>query len=379
MFQVEPIFLQSSVPVQSVRLVASPELARAFPCGSLALVTCPDCNLLFNRDFEPQTQHWDPEYEETQACSGHFNRFAEGLVDDLVRYFSLKHKRILEIGCGKGHFLSALCRGGRNIGLGVDPAFDPGRNPDECGAVTFHQRHFDSEHLRFEPDLIVCRHTLEHIIDPESLLTLVASRGNCDIVIEVPDLGRIIAEGAFWDLYYEHCVYYDAESLGTTLNRFGIECHDTTLCFHDQYLLAMGRTTSNPVQSSATRRQPAPAPRFEQTVSAWLDQLERWQANELNILLWGGGSKAVAFLSAMGRGAEGITAVVDINPKKRGRFLPGSGLAVIAPESLTELQPDRIVIMNPAYRSEITRQLSQLGIETQLVDVTRFSALDPVP
>ena len=69
-------------------------------------------------------------------------------------------------------------------------------------------------------------------------------------------------------------------------------------------------------------------------------------------LVWGAGSKCVAFMSTLGGGEE-IEYVVDINPHKHGKFVPGSGHQVVPPQFLTLYQPKLVVVMNPVYRDEI--------------------------
>jgi hypothetical protein len=61
--------------------------------------------------------------------------------------------------------------------------------------------------------------------------------------------------------------------------------------------------------------------------------------------------------------------VVDINPHKQGAFMPGTGQQVVGPESLVEFQPDTVILMNPVYRDEVSRQLVSLGLAPELVCV----------
>ena len=42
-----------------------------------------------------------------------------------------------------------------------------------------------------------------------------------------------------------------------------------------------------------------------------------------------------------------ISHVVDVNPRKTGRFIGGSGQEIIAPSAVRELRPDVVVLMNP--------------------------------
>ncbi|HSK38520.1 MAG TPA: hypothetical protein VK943_02025, partial [Arenibaculum sp.] len=89
-----------------------------------------------------------------------------------------------------------------------------------------------------------------------------------------------------------------------------------------------------------------------QVLDDWRAGLAQGHRRGLRTLLWGGGSKAVAFLTTLGAGDE-IAAAVDINPLKRGTFLAGTGHPVIGPQDVAGLAPDRIVIMNPIYVSEV--------------------------
>ena len=66
-------------------------------------------------------------------------------------------------------------------------------------------------------------------------------------------------------------------------------------------------------------------------------------------------------------GAAHLAGAVDINPHKHGKFLPGSGLEVVSPESLVGAPPDLVVVMNPVYVEEITMQLAELGLHPEVV------------
>jgi len=79
------------------------------------------------------------------------------------------------------------------------------------------------------------------------------------------------------------------------------------------------------------------------------------------VALWGAGSKGVAFLNAVPAARE-IAAVVDVNRRKHGLHVPGSGQQVVAPERLRDDPPDLVIAMNPLYRDEIAALLRDLGV-----------------
>ena len=120
--------------------------------------------------------------------------------------------------------------------------------------------------------------------------------------------------------------------------------------------------------------------RLRQGVQSFADgyrkMVTHWQAELRSVaeqggasVIWGGGSKAVAFLSSVGADAQ-IRGAVDINPHKQGRYIAGTGHRVLAPRELEELRPDLVIAMNPVYTQEIRGEMDGLGLtETRLVAV----------
>ena len=109
-------------------------------------------------------------------------------------------------------------------------------------------------------------------------------------------------------------------------------------------------------------------PRVQAALAAWRERLAAWRAAGRRVVLWGGGSKGVAFLTTLGLGEE-VGHVVDINPYKQGMYMPGSGHEVVAPAFLEAYRPDVVIVMNPIYTEEIRAELARLGLEPELVRV----------
>jgi hypothetical protein len=89
---------------------------------------------------------------------------------------------------------------------------------------------------------------------------------------------------------------------------------------------------------------------------------------EERAIIWGSGSKCVAFLTAIDPD-EPVEKVVDINPYRHGKFLPGVGVRIVPPSRLTELSPGKIIVMNPVYEAEIGSMLEKMGIEAGTIPV----------
>ncbi len=362
----EPFYEVERVPVHSCRLVASREEALSFPTGRLELALCQACGFVTNTAFDPSLQDYSLDYEETQAFSPHFVEFLEGLARDWIERYDLRGKRVLEIGSGKGEFLLLLHELGVADAIGIDPGFVPGRVEERPG-LRFVRELYTERHAGLEPDAIVCRHTLEHIQPVGSFMRQIRAslRGDEVLLFELPDVLRVLREGAFWDLYYEHASYFSPGSLARLFRSAGFEVLGLELAYDDQYILIEAR----PGEGGARPLEEPPQVVADavdafrrvhgETASRWRERL----AAAERPVIWGASSKGVAFLTTLGAGIE---LAVDVNPFKQERFLAGSGVKVVAPEALREYRPDLVVAMNPVYLEEIGRTLSELGVETRL-------------
>ena len=72
---------------------------------------------------------------------------------------------------------------------------------------------------------------------------------------------------------------------------------------------------------------------LEATTARWTRELGARRAEGRRAVVWGAGSKGVAFLTTLGIEEE-IDVAVDINPFKQGMFMAGTGHEVVAPERL---------------------------------------------
>jgi C-methyltransferase-like protein len=61
--------------------------------------------------------------------------------------------------------------------------------------------------------------------------------------------------------------------------------------------------------------------------------------------------------------------LVDINPHKWGKFLPGTGHAVVSPENMREYRPQTVIAMNPVYTDEIRQRLAGMGVTADVIAV----------
>ena len=83
-------------------------------------------------------------------------------------------------------------------------------------------------------------------------------------------------------------------------------------------------------------------------------------------MIWGGGSKAVGFLTHF-HNIDVIEHVVDINPHMIGNYVPGIGIEYKSPDILIAYQPDVVIVMNGVYKDEIEKMLISIGIFPELL------------
>lgn len=378
----ETIYHVPSIPVHSCVLLGSPEEARAFPRRDLTLAFCDSCGFLFNKDFDEEVMRYSTDFEESQHFSGTFNSFAKTLAKEIADVCDVAGKRVLEIGCGKGEFLAELCRVGGATGLGIDPGYRPdeGRGTQD-EALEFIVDHFGPEYEHLTADVVLCRHTLEHIPNTGEFVRSIRGMTGADddvwIVFETPDAKRVLAEAAFWDIYYEHCSYFSPGTHARLFRQEGFDVTDLQLVYDEQYIVQYARPSADgtrpvlPLEHDLSEmrglRDTFPE-RVRRIREEWRSRVCDAHAAGRSVYLWGGGSKAVSFLTTLGLGEE-VKAAVDINPYKQGKFTPGTGHPVIAPDALKNDPPDLVVVMNPIYVREIREMLNSLGLDPEVVAV----------
>jgi hypothetical protein len=355
-----------------------------FPIGDIVLAVCSGCGFIFNAAWDPELTVYSDQYEETQGFSATFNAFNRTIAEELVRNYDIRGKTVLEIGCGKGEFLSLICEAGDNRGIGYDPSFIPARASPKQN-IRFVRQFFTEETLESAPDLLCCKMTLEHIGQTYRFVRsarAVANREGSLIFFQVPNVDRILNEGAFWDVYYEHCSYFSTLSLEYLFTRTGFTVKRIWTGYGDQYLmiLAIPAEQGSDIahgEAEGIARIIDMCGRFSTTAAcsraAWLNRLRKWAAGGQRTVLWGSGSKAVAFLTTLGVHDE-VEHVVDINPYRVGKFLPGTGQRIVAPAFLREYRPDNVVIMNPVYLGEIEQELARQRCEPRVYTILDFEA-----
>jgi hypothetical protein len=370
-------------PVHSVMLFPTRDEAVNFPQGEIALSFCEACGFISNRAFDATLQHYSTRCEETQGFSETFNKFHRKLAERMVERYDLHDKSIIEIGCGKGEFLSLLCEIGNNHGIGFDPAYVPDRMVSPAkDRMTFIQDLYGEKYGSHQADFVCCKMTLEHIPDVADFMITVrrsiGERNDTVIFFQIPEVRRVLKEQGFWDVYYEHCSYFSKGSLGRLFRATGFDVVDLATEYDDQYLMIEARPGGSVLTRPLPQEDDLAALKMEvaafkaevpKTLERWKQRLRDLRAEGKKAVLWGGGSKGVAFLTTLDIHDE-VQYAVDINPFKKGTYMAGTGQEVVMPEFLASYRPDLVIVMNPIYMDEIRGELAKFGVHAELLPIT---------
>jgi SAM-dependent methyltransferase len=349
--------------------------AIAAPRGDIALGYCPMCSHVYNYAFDPSLMIYSQEYENSLHFSERFQQYATDLAERLIERYDLRGRDIIEVGCGKGDFLRQICRIGNNRGIGFDKSFvpDPVRDAADPN-VRFVVDFFGAAYAHEPADLMVCRHVLEHIERPrafiENLRRVIGDHRQPVVYFEVPNALWTLRDLGIWDIIYEHCSYFSPASLVHLFEMAGFETLDVRDEFGGQFLAIEARPASDGVSLSARAR--LDFDRMMRDVTAfsdnyrakemhWRTRLTDLAQQSRRVVVWGAGSKGVTFLNIF-RDQGAIEYVVDINPRKQGKYVAGSGQQVVEPAFLRSYQPDVVIVMNAIYIDEIRRMLDALGV-----------------
>jgi hypothetical protein len=368
-----PFFTLERTPLNCSTVWKSETEAKECATGNIRLNRCYSCGLVSNRCLDSKLDY-DENYENSLDFSPSFQAYAQNLAERLRKKYNLRNRRIIEIGSGRGEFLKLLSADGENDCIGYDPAFD-GAGTDWPG-VRFVQDYYNERHASESIDFVTCRHLLEHMEEPLRFLTdlrqTLAAQGEVAVYFEVPNAFLVFAGQTMWDVIYQHVQYFTSDSLAGLFQRAGFEVIESGMSFQNQFLYVEARVRSDLrkisplIHSRMGSLTSTFAKRFNEAVMKWGAYFRQVRAEGNRFAFWGAGTKGVTFLNVV-PGARHIEDVIDMNPRKQGTYLPGTGQHVSAPEELVRKPPATVVTLNPAYTGEIASRLAELGIRAEIL------------
>jgi hypothetical protein len=371
-----------NVPVHCNVLWPTREGALNAPRGDITLAFSPHSGHVWNTTFDPALMEYTQQYENSLHFSPRFQQFAEELAQRLIAQFDMRNKDIVEIGSGKGEFLAMLCEMGNNRGYGYDPSYVPDPTLEQAGGrITFVQDMYTEKYTDQQADLICCRHVLEHIQVPADMLLSVrkaiGDQRTTVVYFEMPNVLFMLRDLSVWDIIYEHCSYFSAGSLAYAFAESGFDTLEVREEFGGQFLSITALPARNDMEA---QRVPwhgleqmgdyvdAFAEHYRGKIATWRERLSALEQAGKKVVIWGAGSKGVTFLNTLQTHKQ-VTYAVDINPRKQGMYVAGTGQEIVSPEFLRDYQPDAVILMNPIYREEVQRTLDKIGVQADILPV----------
>jgi SAM-dependent methyltransferase len=290
---------------------------------------------------------------------------------DLIQKFSLKGKKVIEIGCGRGEYLSLMQQFGAEAyglehsdvsvrqcvknGLRVSKGFI------ESGADKLDGAPFDAFYvLNF----------LEHLPDPNSTLRGIYNNLTDDAVglVEVPNFDMILRNKLFSEFIGDHLSYFTRETLTAALMRNGFEIVECNEVWYEYIISAVIR-----------KREKLDLSHFYTYQAQLKNEIEEYirRFRDKKVAIWGAGHQALAIISLMNL-ADEIKYVVDSALFKQGKYTPATHVPIVAPDALDSDPVDAVIVMAASYSDEVARIMRQKFDRKMSISILRDFGLEVV-
>jgi hypothetical protein len=358
----------------SNRLIASPvDDDPAFP---LHLRVCPSCGLGQIGEYLLPDQIFDDEYPYLSSMSTSWLQHAEEYAARIAAELELgSERRVVEVASNDGYLLARFAARGIPV-LGVEPSGNVADIAIANGIPTL--KEFFGAEIAHEivaehghPGVVVANNVLAHVPDIEGFAAGLAVL--CDestvITVENPSFAVQLEQNQFDTIYHEHFSYLTAHSVRILARRVGLELWRVErLATHggsNRYWLAL--SGARDVELSVAEvideelatglLEPESWEAFADRSRAAIDGLRTWIEDRTvqgrRIVGYGAAAKGNTFLNAVGEPARRLQWVIDASHEKQGKFLPGSHVPVVAPETLEGEFPDDVLILPWNIQAEI--------------------------
>lgn len=350
-----------------------------FTCP-LDLVYCPACGLVQISEIVPPEKMFS-DYVYFSSYSDTLLAHAKELVELLLARRPLDAKSlVIEIASNDGYLLQYFIE--KNVPvLGIDPAENIAKEAWEKRRVPTLCEFFGADLAARlvsegrQADLVIGNNVLAHVPDLNGFLEgvrLVLKPAGM-AVFEVPYLMDLIARCEFDTIYHEHQCYFSLTALARAFSRHSLQIVDVEhVPIHGGTLRIYAATDPTREVSGTVRRMlseesavlNSPMPALFQSFSgrvrdikASLRQfiLERRSAGR-RVAAYGAAAKGCVLMNYCELGQDLVEFVVDRNPVKQGKRMPGTRQPIFAPEALMERKPDFVLILPWNIADEIVRQ-----------------------
>lgn len=307
------------------------------------------------------------------AYSEEMSKFRVQQFNDLSIRYDFDKKKIVEIGCGRGEYLTLMSQVGwdvygiEHLGSSVDHANNTGLRVEKAYPENAETR------LNGAPfDAFVIFNFLEHIPNINDFLSGIRTNLTQDGMglIEVPNFDMMVRESMSTEFIADHIYYFSEATLKRTLEINGFDVIESRVIWHDYIISAIVRKRDELPFTGFVNHEK----QLTNDIKAFLNE-----AGSERLAVWGAGHQALATITLTGI-ADRIDYVIDSAPFKQNKYTPASHLPIYAPGILDDDPVDTILIMAAAYSDEVVNQIrNQYGNKFQLAVLleTGLDVLNP--
>ena len=286
-----------------------------------------------------------------------------------VEKFSLKRKKVIEIGCGRGEYLALMQQCGADAyGLEYAEA-----SVDHCVASDLKvQQGFverpEQKLLDAPFDGFFMLNYLEHLPDVNATLTGIYGNLTDDAVglVEVPSFDMIVRNRLFSEFIGDHLYYFTKQTLRSVLELNGFDVIECSEVWHDYIISAVVRKRRKTDLSHFVQQQM----RLKREIDAYIGRFPDRQ-----VAIWGAGHQALAVISLTDLAGK-IKYVVDSAVFKQGKYTPATHIPIVSPDALRSDPVDAVIVMAASYSDEVAGFLRQKFDETINIAILRDFGLE---
>jgi 2-polyprenyl-3-methyl-5-hydroxy-6-metoxy-1,4-benzoquinol methylase len=288
---------------------------------------------------------------------------------------------VVDIGSNDGTCLKAFQKRGFKV-CGVDPASLPAEIANKNGVPTL-CTFFDAAaaaEIRTQygaADFVTSHNVLAHVDDLAAVFRNVKGllKEGAYFAFEVGYFREVLTSGHFDTIYHEHLDYHHAAPLVRHLSSLGFEVADLSVnaVQGGSIRLLLRNTGKGNISESARKFLEAERDSVlydDGFLTRWRDNIQDNMGALSNLICarisagslvagYGSPTKIVLLMKAAGIGAREIAYVVEDNPYKVGRFLPGTGVPIKARDELDKSPPALLVLFAWNFADDIIAKLRQ--------------------
>lgn len=363
--------------------LACDQLQEMEPFYPLRALFCENCCLVQVEEYVGGREIFCGQYAYFSSFSDTWLQHASDYCEQMIERLGLDAgSQVVELASNDGYLLRNFVQRGVPC-LGIEPAENVAAAASRQGVPTLVE-YFGTDLARQlkaegrEADLLVANNVLAHVPDLNDFVAgmklLLKPQGV--LTVEFPHVMRLIENNQFDTIYQEHYCYFSLLAVERVLAAHGLTVFDVAeLPTHGGSLRIFARhaeLAELPVTQAVhvlRSREVALgydrletyrhfAARVEETKRALLAFLIDAKRAGKRVAAYGAPGKGNTLLNYCGIRTDFLDYVVDRNPYKHGRFLPGTHIPVYAPDKISETKPDYVLILPWNLQDEIVRQLS---------------------